>query len=83
VKQVLQIMADKEADLRFIHITAMQEIGKALTPEQQQKLQAMRRNMMGHDGMMGMGSMMGHGGMMGHSGTMGPGGMMGRGRRGK
>jgi Spy/CpxP family protein refolding chaperone len=71
VKQVLQAMAGKEADLRLVHITAMQEIGKALTPEQQQKLRAMRRNLLSH------GDMMGHGGMM-ESGRM-----MGRGRREK
>jgi Spy/CpxP family protein refolding chaperone len=55
VKQVLQTMAGKEADLHLVHITAMQEIGKALSPEQRQKLRAMRRSMMGHGGMMGRG----------------------------
>ena len=61
VKQVLQAMAGKEADLHLVHITAMQEIGKALTPEQRQKLRAMRRGMMGHGGMMRPGGMMGRG----------------------
>lgn len=65
VKQWLQGMATKEADLRFTHVTLMQEIGKLLTPEQQQKFRTMRENMMDR-GMLGMGSMMGHGGMMGH-----------------
>jgi len=50
----------KEADLRFAHITLMQEIGKLLTPEQQKKFRAMRGRMM-----MGPGDMMSHGGMMG------------------
>jgi Spy/CpxP family protein refolding chaperone len=53
VKQVLQTMAGKEADLRLGHITAMEEMGKVLTPEQRQKLRAMRRSMMGHGGMIG------------------------------
>ena len=64
VKQALQAMAAKEADLRLIHITAMQDIRKLLTPEQQQKFRLMQRHMMG-DGMIDPGGMMGHGGMMG------------------
>lgn len=59
VKQLLQNMAMKEADLRLAHITLMQEVNKLLTPEQQQKFRPMR------EGMMGMGGMMGHRGMMG------------------
>jgi Spy/CpxP family protein refolding chaperone len=65
VKQLLQNMAMKEADLRLAHITLMQEVNKLLTPEQQQKFRPMREHMMGHRGMMGMGGMMGPGGMMG------------------
>jgi Spy/CpxP family protein refolding chaperone len=69
VKQLLQSITAKEADLRLAHITLMQEVNKLLRPEQQKKFRAMRENMMDMGGMMGM---MG-GGMMG-------GGMMGRGR---
>jgi Spy/CpxP family protein refolding chaperone len=72
VKPLLQSMAGKEADLRLLHITALQEMGKMLTPEQRQKLRAMRHSMMGHGGMMGhhgmqdMGERKGPGGMRGH-----------------
>jgi hypothetical protein len=55
MKQALQTIAGKEAELRFVHITAMQEMGKGLTPEQRQKLRAMRTSMMGPGGMMGHG----------------------------
>jgi Spy/CpxP family protein refolding chaperone len=55
VKQALQTIAGKEAELRFVHITAMQEMDKGLTPEQRQKLRALRRSMMGPGGMMGHG----------------------------
>jgi Spy/CpxP family protein refolding chaperone len=74
VKQLLQSMAMKEADLRFAHITLIQEVNKLLTPEQQKKFRTLRERMMG------MGGMMGHGGMMGMGGMMGHGRMMGRGR---
>jgi Spy/CpxP family protein refolding chaperone len=56
-KQLLQAIAGKEADMRLSHLTAMQEIAKLLTPEQQQKFRAMRSRMMGHGGMMGHGMM--------------------------
>ena len=36
-KQLLPGIAVKEADLRFTHLTLMQEIGRLLTPEQQKK----------------------------------------------
>jgi Spy/CpxP family protein refolding chaperone len=67
VKQLLQTMASREADLHFAHITLMQEISKLLTPEQQQKFRSMRDQLM-----------LGHGSMPGHEGMMGHGGMMGR-----
>ena len=66
VKQLFQAIAAKEADLRLAHVTAMQDIRKLLTPEQQKQF----RTMPGH--------MMGDGAMMGRS-MMRPGGMMGRG----
>jgi Spy/CpxP family protein refolding chaperone len=75
VKQLVQTMAAKEADVRLSHITAMQEIRKLLTPEQQKKFRAMQ------DAMMGDGGMMGPGGMMGQEGMMGRGGMMSHGPR--
>ena len=53
VKPLLQSMAGKEADLHLLHITAMQEMSKILTPEQRQKLRTIRHSMMGHGGMMG------------------------------
>jgi Spy/CpxP family protein refolding chaperone len=62
VKQLVQSIAGKDADLRVAHITLMQEISKLLTPEQRQKFRAMREGMTGPGGMMGM---MGHRGMMG------------------
>jgi Spy/CpxP family protein refolding chaperone len=64
-KPLLQSIAGKEADLRLLHITAMQDMSKILTPEQRQKLRTIRRGMMGHSGMMGMGGRMGSGGMRG------------------
>src|SRR5215471_9551782 len=67
VKPLLQTIAAKEADLRLSHLTAMQEVRKLLTPEQQKKFRAMQEAMMGHEGMM-------RGGMMGPGGIMGPGG---------
>jgi Spy/CpxP family protein refolding chaperone len=47
VKQLLQDMAMKEANLRFAHVTLMQEVNKLLTPEQQKKFRTMRERMMG------------------------------------
>jgi Spy/CpxP family protein refolding chaperone len=41
VKNMLQNIADKEAQLRFAHITTMQGIRKLLTPEQQKQWRAM------------------------------------------
>jgi Spy/CpxP family protein refolding chaperone len=75
VKQVFQVIAAKEVDLRLAHVTAMQDIRKLLTPEQQQQFRTMPGHMMGDDAMMGPGGMMGRG-------MMGPGGMMGRGMMG-
>jgi Spy/CpxP family protein refolding chaperone len=66
VKPLLQSMAGKEADLRLLHITAMQEMSKILLPEQRQKLRTIRHSMMGHGGMMGMGGRRAPGGMRGH-----------------
>lgn len=80
VKQLFQAIAAKEADLRLAHVTAMQDIRKLLTPEQQKQFRAMPGHMMGDDAMMGPGGMMGRG-MMGPGGMMGR-GMMGRGRMG-
>ena len=59
VKQLLQTMAGKEADLRLLHITAMQDMSKLLTPEQRQKLRTMQRHMRDHGGMLGGSGMMG------------------------
>jgi Spy/CpxP family protein refolding chaperone len=47
VKDKLQQIASKEAQLRFAHITMMQDIRKLLTPEQQQQWRAMRARRMG------------------------------------
>jgi Spy/CpxP family protein refolding chaperone len=72
VKQLLQTIASRQADMRFSHITLMQEISKLLTPEQQQKFRTLRdRLLAGHGGMMGHADMMGRGGMPGHGGMMG------------
>jgi len=62
----LQTIAAREADLRLEHITAMEDMRKLLTPEQQTKFRAMRSHMMGDAGMMRLGGMMGRGRMMGH-----------------
>src|SRR5215510_14446952 len=78
VKQLFQAIAAKEADLRVAHVTAMQDIRKLLTPEQQKQFRTMPGHMMGDGAMMGPGGMMGGSGMMGR-GMMRPGGMMGRG----
>ena len=74
VKQLFQAIAAKEVDLRLAHVSAMQDIRKLLTPEQQKQFRTMPGHMMGRGGMMGRG-------MMGGGGMMGPGGMMGRGPR--
>jgi Spy/CpxP family protein refolding chaperone len=55
VKQLLQGMAMKEADLRLAHVTLMQEVNKLLTPEQHKQFRTMRERMMGMGGMMGRG----------------------------
>ena len=72
VKQLFQAIAAKEVDLRLAHVTAMQDILKLLTPEQQKQFRTMPGHMMGDGGMMGGGGMMGRG-------MMRPGGMMGHG----
>jgi Spy/CpxP family protein refolding chaperone len=74
VKQLLQDIAMKDADLHLAHITLMQDVNKLLGPEQQKKFRSMRESMFG------MGGRMGHGGIMGHGDRMGRGGRMGRGR---
>jgi Spy/CpxP family protein refolding chaperone len=56
VKPLLQTIAAKEADLRLAHITAMQDIRKLLTPEQQKQFRTMQGHRMGDGGMMGRGS---------------------------
>ena len=72
VKQLFQAIAAKEADLRLAHVTAMQDIRKLLTPEQQKQFRTMPGHMMGDGAMVGGGAMRGRG-------MMRPGGMMGRG----
>lgn len=62
-KQLLQAMASKEADLRLEHLTAMEHLRQLLTPEQQTKFRALRRQMLAESGMMGQARMMGRGGM--------------------
>jgi Spy/CpxP family protein refolding chaperone len=49
VKQQFLAIATKEADLHLAHITAMQEIRKVLTPEQQQQFKTLQGRMM-HEG---------------------------------
>ena len=61
LKQQLQNMAMKEADLRLAHVTLMQEVNKLLTPEQHKKFRTMRERMMGMGGMRGPGGMRGRG----------------------
>ena len=46
VKQQFQAIASKEADLHLAHVTAMQEIRKVLTPEQQQQFKTLQGRMM-------------------------------------
>ena len=80
VKTTLQTIAGKEADIRFLHITAMQGIRALLTPEQQKQFRAVWGGMMGHGGKMRHRGMMGHRGMRKHGKQMGRGGMHGPGR---
>jgi Spy/CpxP family protein refolding chaperone len=61
VKQLFQAIAAKEADLRLAHVTAMQDIRKLLTPEQQKQFRTMPGHMLGDGAMMGPGSMRGRG----------------------
>jgi Spy/CpxP family protein refolding chaperone len=60
-KQVLQTIAGKETDLRFAHLTLMQEITKLLTPEQQKKFRTLHVPMM-----------LDHGNVMAPRGMMSP-----------
>jgi len=50
VKQQFQAMGAKEADLHLAHVTAMQEIRKVLTPEQQQQFKTLQGRMMREGG---------------------------------
>jgi Spy/CpxP family protein refolding chaperone len=59
-KQLISTIAAREGELRLEHITAMENMRKLLTPEQQKKFRAMRHHMLG-GGMMRPGGMMGHG----------------------
>ena len=49
VKQQFLAIAAKEVDLHMAHVTAMQEIRKGLTPDQQQQFKTMQGRMM-HEG---------------------------------
>jgi Spy/CpxP family protein refolding chaperone len=51
VKQLVQTIAAKKADLRLAQITEMQDIRKLLTPEQQQQFRTMESHMRGHGDM--------------------------------
>jgi len=51
VKQLVQTIAAKKADLRLAHITEMQDIRKLLTPEQQRQFLTMQSHLRGHGGM--------------------------------
>jgi Spy/CpxP family protein refolding chaperone len=57
VKTLLDSMAAQRAELRFLHITLMQDIKKLLTPEQQKKFRSGGGFMMGPGGRMGYGRM--------------------------
>jgi Spy/CpxP family protein refolding chaperone len=46
VKQQFQAIAAKEVDLHLAHVTAMEEIRKVLTPEQQQQFKTLQGRMM-------------------------------------
>jgi Spy/CpxP family protein refolding chaperone len=50
VKQQFLTIAAKEVDLHMAHVTAMQEIRKGLTPEQQQQFKTMQGRMMREGG---------------------------------
>jgi len=50
VKQQFLAIAAKEVDLHMAHVTAMQEIRKGLTPEQQQQFKTMQSRMMRQGG---------------------------------
>jgi Spy/CpxP family protein refolding chaperone len=50
VKQQFLTIATKEVDLHLAHVTAMQEIRKVLTPEQQQQFKTMQGHMMREGG---------------------------------
>ena len=49
VKQEFLAITAKEADLHLAHVTAIQEIRKVLTPEQQQQFKTLQGRMM-HEG---------------------------------
>jgi len=49
VKQQFLAIAAKDVDLHMAHVTAMQEIRKVLTPEQQQQFKTLQGRMM-HEG---------------------------------
>jgi len=51
VKQLIQSIAAKRADLQMARITLIQDIRKLLTPEQQQQFRTMRNHMQGYRGM--------------------------------
>jgi Spy/CpxP family protein refolding chaperone len=66
VKDLLQTMASQRADLRFAHITLMQDITKLLTPAQQEKFRTLRGQMLrGRGGMAGPGRLRGRRGIPG------------------
>jgi Spy/CpxP family protein refolding chaperone len=50
VKQQFLTIAAKEVDLHVAHVTAMQDIRKVLTPEQQQQFKTMQGRMMSEGG---------------------------------
>jgi len=51
VKQLVQTIAAKKADLRLAHITEMQDIRKLLTPEQQRQFLTMQSHLRGQGGL--------------------------------
>lgn len=57
VRALLDNIAAQRAELRFSHITLMQDIKKLLTPEQQKKFRSMGGFMMAQGGNMGCGRM--------------------------
>ncbi|MGE3541250.1 MAG: Spy/CpxP family protein refolding chaperone [Candidatus Tectimicrobiota bacterium] len=50
VKPQFQAMAAKKVDLQMAHVTAMQEMRKILTPEQQKQFKALHGDRMRHGG---------------------------------